>query len=69
MRFIYDLKTGMKKKNKSRIEIPLEINMKPFINNQENIETNYKLFAVLIHKGISAYGGKKNNKYIISFIN
>jgi uncharacterized UBP type Zn finger protein len=56
MRFVYDMKTLKKKKLRTNVRFPLVLNMKDFLN--DNNEPNeYNLSAVLIHKGTSAYGG------------
>jgi ubiquitin carboxyl-terminal hydrolase 48 len=62
MRFVYDQKTGKKKKLKTRIAFPHELDMTPHLSKNENVENGtkemrYELSSVLIHKGPSAYGG------------
>ncbi|CAF1340533.1 unnamed protein product [Rotaria magnacalcarata] len=54
-RFVYDIKTGSRQKKTSRYEFPFEIDLKEFCE-ESVIETNYELFAVVIHEG-TCYSG------------
>ncbi|PRP75282.1 ubiquitin carboxyl-terminal hydrolase 48, partial [Planoprotostelium fungivorum] len=56
LRFVYDKKTGSKKKLKTRISFPESIDMSPFVVDQPPGLT-YDLKAVIVHRGASAYGG------------
>ncbi|CAF0972981.1 unnamed protein product [Adineta steineri] len=54
-RFVYDIKTGNRQKKTTRYEFPFEIDLQEFC--EESVaETNYELFAVVIHKG-TCYSG------------
>jgi len=57
LRFEYDMQTGKKKKLKTNIKSPKVLDMKPFITEQVSDIPTYELSGILIHKGISAYGG------------
>ncbi|CAF4003627.1 unnamed protein product [Adineta steineri] len=54
-RFIYDIKTGNRLKKTTRYEFPFDIDLKEFCEDSV-IDTNYELFAVVIHKG-TCYSG------------
>ncbi|CAF1176605.1 unnamed protein product [Rotaria sordida] len=54
-RFVYDIKTGSRQKKTTRYEFPFEIDLKEFCEDSVT-ETNYDLFAVVIHKG-TCYSG------------
>ncbi|CAF1103468.1 unnamed protein product [Rotaria sp. Silwood1] len=54
-RFVYDFKTGNRLKKTTRYEFPFDIDLKEFCEDSV-IETNYELFAVVIHKG-TCYSG------------
>ncbi|UJR23171.1 hypothetical protein I4U23_026191 [Adineta vaga] len=54
-RFVYDIKTGNRLKKTTRYEFPFEIDLKEFCDDSV-IESNYELFAVVIHKG-TCYSG------------
>jgi ubiquitin C-terminal hydrolase len=45
-----------KRKLKSVFEIPLTLEL-PYQEKGKTKKTKYKLFAMLVHKGVSAYGG------------
>ncbi|UJR25754.1 hypothetical protein I4U23_007103 [Adineta vaga] len=49
-RFVYDIKTGNRQKKTTRYEFPFDIDLRQYC--EESVtETNYELFAVVIHKG------------------
>ncbi|CAF3335448.1 unnamed protein product [Rotaria sp. Silwood1] len=54
-RFVYDIKTGSRQKKTTRYEFPFEIDLKEFCEDSVT-QTNYDLFAVVIHKG-TCYSG------------
>ncbi|XP_048823310.1 ubiquitin carboxyl-terminal hydrolase 48 isoform X5 [Lagopus muta] len=56
MRFVFDRQTGHKKKLNTYIGFSELLDMKPFME-QKNGAYVYKLSAVLIHRGVSAYSG------------
>ena len=55
LRFVFDLKTGSKKKLNSCIQFPDVLDMRPYLPNDKSAV--YDLSAVLIHRGASAYSG------------
>lgn len=55
LRFVFDLKTGSKKKLNSCIQFPDVLDMTEYMPERET--TIYDLNAVLIHRGQSAYSG------------
>lgn len=55
LRFVFDIKTGSKKKLNSCIQFPDVLDMSEYLPGKEN--TVYDLNAVLIHRGQSAYSG------------
>ncbi|KAL4227011.1 CDC5 cell division cycle 5-like protein [Mactra antiquata] len=55
LRFVFDIKTGCKKKLNSCIQFPDVLDMTEYTPNKE--PTIYDLNAVLIHRGQSAYSG------------
>ena len=67
LRFVWDLKTGTKKKVKGIIQFTSTLNMAKFVGTpaqreseeaqEEKDEMIYELTAVLMHKGLSAYSG------------
>ncbi|KXS14213.1 hypothetical protein M427DRAFT_57668 [Gonapodya prolifera JEL478] len=63
MRFVYDLKSGTKKKVKSTIKFPEVLDIRPFLHQETNLPSEsdtdfvYDLVAVLNHRGTSAYSG------------
>ncbi|XP_048741097.1 ubiquitin carboxyl-terminal hydrolase 48-like [Ostrea edulis] len=66
LRFVFDKKTGHKKKLNGFIQFPETLNMSKFMTSNGNLSVNdnaakdgyiYKLKAVLIHRGPSAYSG------------
>mmetsp|Transcript_4816 Transcript_4816/g.6724 ORF Transcript_4816/g.6724 Transcript_4816/m.6724 type:complete len:348 (+) Transcript_4816:1-1044(+) len=60
LRFVYDKSLGKKKKSRARVSFPYTLDMGPYVTLGQNPEGNtavYELSAVLIHKGVSAYGG------------
>lgn len=66
MRFVYDPQTARKKKLVQAVRCPLTLDLSPFVENPSGGEDNmvdssadavYDLFAILTHKGRSAYGG------------
>ncbi|XP_031424419.1 ubiquitin carboxyl-terminal hydrolase 48 isoform X2 [Clupea harengus] len=56
MRFVFDRKTGHKKKLNTFINFPEILDMGPFMERKEE-KCVFELSAVLIHRGISAYSG------------
>lgn len=56
MRFVFDRKTGHKKKLNTFINFPEVLDMGPFMEKTDE-KCVYELSAVLIHRGISAYSG------------
>ncbi|XP_076124826.1 ubiquitin carboxyl-terminal hydrolase 48 isoform X2 [Alosa pseudoharengus] len=56
MRFVFDRKTGHKKKLNTFINFPEILDMGPFLERKED-KCVFELSAVLIHRGISAYSG------------
>lgn len=54
-RFVYDIKTGNRLKKTTRYEFPFEIDLKDFCE-ESVVDTDYELFAVVIHKG-TCYSG------------
>lgn len=61
LRFVFDKKTGMKKKLNSFIQFPEVIDMSKYLSDYNSIVTQnsvtYNLSAVLIHRGPTAYSG------------
>ena len=61
MRFLFDCKTGKKRKVRSSLAFPKSLDMRKFLAPEEVKENEsdyvYELSSVLIHKGASAYGG------------
>ena len=55
-RIIFDTKRGEKIKVHSRLEFPMELDLKEFTKNDEIEETNYRLKGVVIHTGTSEGG-------------
>jgi len=55
LRFVFDLKTGSKKKLSSCIQFPDVLDMSEFLH--KDCQAVYDLNAVLIHRGPSAYSG------------
>ncbi|KAL2091610.1 hypothetical protein ACEWY4_013873 [Coilia grayii] len=56
MRFVFDRKTGHKKKLNTFINFPEVLDMGPFLERKEE-KCVFELSAVLIHRGVSAYSG------------
>ena len=59
MRFVFDAKSGAKKKNQFAIEFPTEVDMSPYAKNAVEGEPGwmYDLRAVLLHRGKTANMG------------
>ncbi|XP_053725063.1 ubiquitin carboxyl-terminal hydrolase 48 [Synchiropus splendidus] len=57
MRFVFDRQTGRKKKLNSYISFPEQLDMRPFLGENNAQKSLYELSAVLIHRGVSAYSG------------
>lgn len=59
LRFVFDRKTGLKKKVSSTVHFPFSIDMSNYVKTQGGVQSNqnYDLSAVLIHRGPSAYSG------------
>lgn len=55
LRFVFDVKTGSKKKLNSCIQFPDVLDMRPYLPGDSSAV--YDLNAVLIHRGASAYSG------------
>ncbi|CAG7854462.1 Ubiquitin carboxyl-terminal hydrolase 48; AltName: Full=Deubiquitinating enzyme 48; AltName: Full=Ubiquitin thioesterase 48; AltName: Full=Ubiquitin-specific-processing protease 48 [Serendipita indica DSM 11827] len=56
-RFVFDLQTLSRKKSKSPIRYPAEIDMSQWNSVDSEVEDMYDLRGVLLHKGSSAYHG------------
>eukprot|EP01130_Rhizamoeba_saxonica_P005953 TRINITY_DN2361_c0_g1_i1.p1 TRINITY_DN2361_c0_g1~~TRINITY_DN2361_c0_g1_i1.p1 ORF type:complete len:938 (+),score=212.59 TRINITY_DN2361_c0_g1_i1:55-2868(+) len=54
LRFLYDMRSGTKKKKNNAFTFPLELDMSEYVEEEESI---YDLYAILIHIGQSAHGG------------
>ncbi|EFX68348.1 hypothetical protein DAPPUDRAFT_63211 [Daphnia pulex] len=59
LRFVFDRKTGLKKKVSSMVHFPFVVEMSNYVKTQgeEPSSLTYDLSAVLIHRGPSAYSG------------
>ena len=56
MRFVYNAQTHTKQKIKDAVTFPLILDMSPYCINESSPNV-YKLTAVLLHRGASAYSG------------
>ncbi|XP_026687303.1 ubiquitin carboxyl-terminal hydrolase 48-like, partial [Diaphorina citri] len=57
MRFVFDRTTGTRKKLNSFIQFPETLDLAGYLGSTSTPQTNYKLSAVLMHCGSSAYSG------------
>ena len=56
MRFVYDVKSGQKKKITADVKFHREMDMSPYLQGEAD-GANYVLMSIVCHIGPSAHGG------------
>jgi len=72
-RFIFDPKTGLKKKLNKVVTFPSQINMRKYTTSDSKKDAIYYLKSILVHKGPSCYSGHYvtytyDKEYVFFFI-